>query len=79
MGLAFPDKISEILDPQMQNKEDEILCNLHMQNYIIPLVEIGLMCSMESRQDRLGMAQVSAAILDIKRAFLELHSGGKCV
>ena len=71
VGLAFPDKISEILDPQMQNKEDEILCNLHMQNYIIPLVEIGLMCSMESPKDRPAMKDVYAKIIAIQEGFIQ--------
>jgi len=71
VDLAFPDKISEILDPQMQNKEDEILCNLHMQNYIIPLVKIGLMCSMESPKDRPAMQDVCAKIVAIQEGFIQ--------
>ncbi|XP_004959355.3 probable LRR receptor-like serine/threonine-protein kinase At3g47570 isoform X1 [Setaria italica] len=71
VDLAFPDKINEILDPQMQNKEDEVLCNLHLQNYIIPLVEIGLMCSMESPKDRPGMRDVFAKIFAIQEAFIQ--------
>ncbi|PAN11859.1 hypothetical protein PAHAL_2G222800 [Panicum hallii] len=71
VDLAFPDKISEILDPQMQNKEDEILCNLHMHNYIIPLVEIGLLCSMESPKDRPTMQDVCAKIVAIQEAFIQ--------
>lgn len=30
VDIAFPDKIDEILDPQMQN-ECEVVCNLRMQ------------------------------------------------
>ncbi|CAL5064994.1 unnamed protein product [Urochloa decumbens] len=71
VDLAFPDKINEILDPQIQNKEDEGLCNLHMQNYIIPLVEIGLMCSMESPKDRPGMKDVCAKLVAIQEAFIQ--------
>ncbi|RLN33385.1 hypothetical protein C2845_PM03G31380 [Panicum miliaceum] len=71
VDLAFPDKISEILDPKMQNKEDEILHNLHMQNYIIPLVEIGLMCSVESPKDRPAMQDVCAKIVAIQEAFIQ--------
>ncbi|CAL5088985.1 unnamed protein product [Urochloa decumbens] len=71
VDLAFPDKINEILDPQIQNKEDEGLCNLHMQNCIIPLIKIGLMCSMESPKDRPGMKDVCAKLVAIQEAFVQ--------
>jgi hypothetical protein len=71
VDIAFPDKINEILDPQMQNEEDEVVCNLRMQNYIVPLVEIGLMCSMESPKDRPGMQDVCAKIVTIQEAFIQ--------
>lgn len=70
VDIAFPDKIDEILDPQMQN-EGEVVCNLRMQNYLIPLVEIGLMCSMESPKDRSGMQDVCAKIVAIHEAFIQ--------
>ena len=70
VDLAFPDKINEILDPHMQN-EDGVVCNLRMQNYIIPLVEIGLMCSMESPKDRPVMQDVCAKIVAIQEAFIQ--------
>jgi serine/threonine protein kinase len=44
VDLAFPDKINEILDPQMPH--EVVVSTLCMQRYTIPLVEIGLMCSM---------------------------------
>ncbi|KAF8711546.1 hypothetical protein HU200_028990 [Digitaria exilis] len=71
VDLAFPDKICEILDPQLQNKEDGVLYNIHMQNYIMPLVEIGLMCSMESPKDRPGMQEVCAKIVAIQETFIQ--------
>ncbi|CAN6217263.1 unnamed protein product [Urochloa humidicola] len=71
VDMSFPDNINEILDPQMLNKEDEVLCNLHTQNYIIPLVEIGLMCSMESPKDRPGMKDVCAKLVAIQEAFIQ--------
>jgi len=80
VSAKFPHRTAEILDPSLlQNDLDGGGNSEMMQSCVLPMVKLGLMCSMESRQDRLGMAQVSAAILDIKRAFLELHSGGKCV
>ncbi|KXG25915.2 hypothetical protein SORBI_3006G030700 [Sorghum bicolor] len=70
VDLAFPNKINEILDPQMPH-EDVVVSTLCMQRYIIPLVEIGLMCSMESPKDRPGMQDVCAKLEAIKEAFVE--------
>jgi hypothetical protein len=42
-----------------------------MQNYIIPLVKIGLMCSMELPKDRPGMRDVCAKIVAIQEAFIQ--------
>uniref|UniRef100_A0A0A9ACP5 non-specific serine/threonine protein kinase n=1 Tax=Arundo donax TaxID=35708 RepID=A0A0A9ACP5_ARUDO len=66
---AFPDRINEILDPQMPLEEDRVV-TLCMQNYIIPLVEIGLMCSMESPKNRPGIRDVCAKIVAIQKAFV---------
>ncbi|VAH41275.1 unnamed protein product [Triticum turgidum subsp. durum] len=65
---AFPERIAEILDPHMPSEEDEAAASLRMQNYIIPLVSIGLMCTMESPNDRPGMHDVCARIVAIKEA-----------
>lgn len=77
VDLAYPDKICEILDPQLQNKEDEVLYNVHMQNYIMPLVEIALICSMESPKDRPGMQDVCAKIVAIQEAFFKPFDNGR--
>lgn len=71
VGLAFPKRIAEVLDPHMPLEEDEVAACLRMQNYIMPLVSIGLMCSMESPKDRPGMHDVCAKIEAIKEAFVE--------
>jgi serine/threonine protein kinase len=71
VGLAFPERIAEVLDPNMPLEEDEVAASLCMQNYIMPLVSIGLMCSMESPKDRPGMHDVCAKIEAIKEAFVE--------
>uniref|UniRef100_A0A8R7RE72 Uncharacterized protein n=2 Tax=Triticum urartu TaxID=4572 RepID=A0A8R7RE72_TRIUA len=68
---AFPERIAEILDPLMPPKEDQASASLRMQNYIIPLVSIGLMCTMDSPQDRPGMHDVCARVVAVKEAFVE--------
>ncbi|KAM3392733.1 hypothetical protein ACQJBY_013734 [Aegilops geniculata] len=65
VDLAFPDRIAEVLDPHMPSEEDEAAASLRIQKYIIPLVSIGLMCTMESPKDRPGMHDVCARIVAI--------------
>lgn len=71
VDLAFPERIGEVLDPHMPFEEDPAAASLCMQKYIIPLVSIGLTCTMESPKDRPGMHDVSAKIVAIKEAFVE--------
>uniref|UniRef100_A0ACD5YAV2 Uncharacterized protein n=1 Tax=Avena sativa TaxID=4498 RepID=A0ACD5YAV2_AVESA len=68
---AFPERISEVLDPHMPSEDDEVAASIRMQNYIMPLVSIGLMCSMESPKDRPGIHDVCAKIVAIKETFVE--------
>jgi serine/threonine protein kinase len=71
VDLAFPTRIAEVLDPHMPSEEDEVACSLRMQNYVVPLVSIGLMCTMESPKDRPGMHDVCAKFVAMKEAFVE--------
>ncbi|XP_048554388.1 probable LRR receptor-like serine/threonine-protein kinase At3g47570 [Triticum urartu] len=71
VGLAFPDRIVEVLDPHMPSEEDVAAFSLHMQKYIMPLFSIGLVCTMDSPKDRPGMHDVCARIVAIKQAFVE--------
>ncbi|KAL6602915.1 hypothetical protein ACP70R_043276 [Stipagrostis hirtigluma subsp. patula] len=64
---AFPKKIHEVIDPVML--QDEIDATEVLQNCVIPLVRIGLSCSMASPKERPGMEQVCTEILTIKQAF----------
>ena len=72
----FPDAIAEILDPTMLQNDIDGGNSEMIQSCVLPMLKLGLLCSMVSPRDRLGMGQVSAAIVDIKHAFLELYSGG---
>ncbi|KAL5200779.1 hypothetical protein ABZP36_021982 [Zizania latifolia] len=64
VARAFPNNTYEIVDPTMLN--GEINTTTVMQKCIIPLVRIGLYCSMASPTDRWEMGQVCAEILRIK-------------
>ncbi|XP_025811248.1 putative receptor-like protein kinase At3g47110 isoform X2 [Panicum hallii] len=68
---AFPKNINEVVDPTML--QDDISANNVLQNCIIPLVKIGLSCSMTSPKERPGMDKVSTEILAIKNMFSSIH------
>lgn len=68
---AFPDRLQEVIDPHMPHEEHHACATVLMQNYVMPLVEVGLLCSMESPKDRPGMGDVCAEIFAIKNAFPE--------
>ncbi|XP_073363894.1 probable LRR receptor-like serine/threonine-protein kinase At3g47570 isoform X4 [Aegilops tauschii subsp. strangulata] len=68
----FPDRVAEILDPHMAHEEHQGCTEAWMQRYIVPLVALGLSCTMESTKDRPGMKDVCAKLSDIRASFLEL-------
>ncbi|KAJ4818672.1 Leucine-rich receptor-like protein kinase family protein [Rhynchospora pubera] len=72
---AFPDKLGEILDPIILKEENEgvnsefrnrELVHKKMETCIVPLIKIGLLCSMESPKYRMAMKDVANEILAIK-------------
>uniref|UniRef100_A0ACD5YD89 Uncharacterized protein n=1 Tax=Avena sativa TaxID=4498 RepID=A0ACD5YD89_AVESA len=71
VSSAFPGRLGEVLDPHMAHEQHHEFDNVLEQRYIVPLVEVGLLCSMESPKDRPGMAEVCAKILSLKAAFFE--------
>ncbi|KAG8094610.1 hypothetical protein GUJ93_ZPchr0012g20910 [Zizania palustris] len=68
---AFANDIYEIVDPTML--QDGISVTEAMENCIIPLVTIGLSCSMALPRERPEMSQVSTKILKIKHAASNMH------
>ena len=78
VNSAFPDKIGMILDPIivqeiMAGENQKII--LAMQSCIVPLIKLGLLCSMESPKDRLPAEHISSEVHAIKTAFS--HINGK--
>ncbi|PVH47599.1 hypothetical protein PAHAL_4G098900 [Panicum hallii] len=69
---AFPKKTHEIIDPVML--QDEVDVTETMKSCIIPLVRIGLSCSMTSPRERPGMGQVCTEILKIKQTLSNSHA-----
>jgi serine/threonine protein kinase len=68
----FPARVAEILDPHLSHEESQPCTEEWMQNYIIPLVALGLSCSMGSPKERPDMRDVCAKLSAIKESFLEV-------
>nr|CAD1843092.1 unnamed protein product [Ananas comosus var. bracteatus] len=76
---AFPEKLAEVLDPVISEEEegldsndeseDGVSADLRMQRCIVPLAEIGLLCSAESPRGRMTMQDVATQISAIKEAY----------
>jgi hypothetical protein len=67
----FPDRLAEILDPHMLHEESQPCAEVWMQSCIIPLVALGLSCSLQSPKERPGMRDVCAKLSAIKESFSE--------
>lgn len=72
---SFPDSTEEILDPNIMH---EIAENKNrgvpiMQSCIIPLMKLGLLCSMELPKDRPGMGHVTDEIHAIRTSFTSIN------
>jgi serine/threonine protein kinase len=71
VGRSFPKNINDVVDPVMLH--DDINRTKVMQKCIIPLVKIGLSCSMTSPKQRPGMRQVATEIETIKSTFSSIY------
>jgi len=69
----FPDRLAEITDPHMVHEESQPCTEVWMQSCIVPLVALGLSCSMESPKDRPRMQDVCAKLSAIKDDFQKSH------
>ncbi|VAH25519.1 unnamed protein product [Triticum turgidum subsp. durum] len=72
VSSAFPGRLGEVLDPHLSHEQQLACDRVFMRRYMVHLVEVALLCSMESPKDRPGMGEVCARILSIKEAFFEL-------
>ncbi|VAH41263.1 unnamed protein product [Triticum turgidum subsp. durum] len=69
----FPDLVAEMLDPHMAHEEHQGCVEAWMQRYVVPLVALGLSCTVESLKDRPGMKDVCAKLSALRDDFLERH------
>ncbi|VAI77749.1 unnamed protein product [Triticum turgidum subsp. durum] len=68
---AFPNNICDVVDQTML--EDDSNAQEIIKNCVIPLVRIGLSCSMTSPKERPDMGQVSTEILRIKHVASRMY------
>ncbi|KAF8641684.1 hypothetical protein HU200_067706 [Digitaria exilis] len=71
VSSAYPNGLCEVLDPYMSQEEDHKSAKQTLQSFLLPLVEVALLCSMDLPQNRPGMRDVSTKIFGISEAFLE--------
>lgn len=71
VSSAYPHELCKVLDPYMSQEGNNVFATLTLQSYLMPLVEVALLCSMDLPKDRPGTRDVCAKILEISEAFLE--------
>ncbi|CAO2205640.1 unnamed protein product [Urochloa humidicola] len=71
VSSAYPNGLHEVLDPYMSQEGDRAFASSTIKGYLIPLVEVALLCSMELPKGRPVMQDICAKIFEISEAFLE--------
>jgi hypothetical protein len=78
VGISFPDNLVKILDPHIVSRDAGVSIQDGNSENLIPTVEeclvslfkIGLVCSMESPKERMNIADVTKELSIIKKTFL---------
>ncbi|GAU15750.1 hypothetical protein TSUD_235660 [Trifolium subterraneum] len=77
VAMSFPDNLIKILDPRLLSREGEVAMEDRNRENLIPSVEeclislfrIGLICSMESPKERMNIVYVTRELSIIRKAF----------
>ncbi|OMO97440.1 leucine-rich repeat receptor-like serine/threonine-protein kinase [Corchorus olitorius] len=77
----------EVVDLSMISEEEmgelsikgrsQITAASMVEEFIVPVMKMGLLCSATSRSERMIMTLVVNKLIDIKQSFLELKSNNK--
>ncbi|XP_045813769.1 probable LRR receptor-like serine/threonine-protein kinase At3g47570 [Trifolium pratense] len=78
VAISFPDNLMKILDPHIVSRDVEVAIQDGNRENLIPTIEeclvslfrIGILCSMESPKERMNIADVTGELNKIKKAFL---------
>jgi hypothetical protein len=76
--ISFPDNLMKILDPHLVSGDAEVAIQDGNRENVIPTIEeclvslfrIGIICSMESPKERMNIADVTGDLSKIKKVFL---------
>jgi len=69
VSSAYPNGLGEVLDPYMCLEGHHKGSTIAIQKYVMPLVEVALLCSLELPKGRPGMRDVCAKLFAINEAF----------
>ncbi|CAJ2646880.1 unnamed protein product [Trifolium pratense] len=77
VAISFPDNLMKILDPRLVSRDVEVAMQDENRENLIPTIEeclvslfrIGIICSMESPKERMNIADVTGELSKIKKAF----------
>eukprot|EP01018_Ginkgo_biloba_P031236 Gb_35071 [translate_table: standard] len=67
VSVYFPKRVMEIVDRSLLGDDGEI------RNYIVPYIEVSLMCTKESPQERPTMRDVVEALESIRMSLVHIH------
>ncbi|KAK2373425.1 putative LRR receptor serine/threonine-protein kinase [Trifolium repens] len=78
VAISFPDNLMKILDPHLVSRDVEVAIQDGNRENVIPTIEeclvslfrIGIICSMESPKERMNIADVTGDLSKIKKVFL---------
>ncbi|KAK2373445.1 putative LRR receptor serine/threonine-protein kinase [Trifolium repens] len=78
VAISFPDNLMKILDPHLVSRDVEVAIQDVNRENLIPTIEeclvslfrIGIICSMESPKERMNIADVTGELSKIRKAFL---------
>lgn len=62
---AFPSELASVLDSQLLREASSSTCNLN--DSLLPIFEVGLLCTSDSPEQRMSMSSVVAELTKIKR------------
>ncbi|KAK2373542.1 putative LRR receptor serine/threonine-protein kinase [Trifolium repens] len=78
VAISFPDNLMKILDPHLVSRDVEVAIQDGSRENLVPTIEeclvslfrIGIICSMESLKERMDIANVTRELSKIKKIFL---------
>lgn len=65
---AFPSELASVLDEQLLQ---EASCIFDLNDFLLPVFELGLLCSSDLPEQRLSMSSVVAKLTKIKEDYTE--------